>query len=96
MQLQRRTCSCTDAQGAPHGASKTPTQAWNLEPAVLAFEKFFDLVEGHRRFDAYTNSRFDAYINSLQTIDEMIPGDEMTDDPRFLLFLLFFILFLLF
>ena len=49
MQLQRRTYSCTDAQGAPHGASKTPTQAWNLEPAVLAFEKFFDLVEGHRR-----------------------------------------------
>ena len=130
MQLQRRTCSCTDAQGAPHGASKTPTQAWNLEPAVLAFEKFFDLVEGHRRFDAYTNSRFDAYtnsrfdayinsrfdaytnsrfdaytnsrfdaytnsrfdayINSLQTIDEMIPGDEMTDDPRFLLFFTFF------
>ena len=49
MQLQRRTYSCTDAQGAPHGASKTPTQAWNLEPAVLAFERFFDLVEGHRR-----------------------------------------------
>ena len=104
MQLQRRTYSCTDAQGAPHGASKTPTQAWNLEPAVLAFEKFFDLVEGHRRcdaytnsrFDAYTNSRFDAYINSLQTIDEMIPGDEMTDDPRFFTFFTFFILFLLF
>ena len=63
---------------------------------MLAFEKFFDLVEGHRWFDAYTNSRFDAYINSLQTIDEMIPGDEMTDDPRFFTFFTFFILFFTF
>ena len=82
MQLQRRTCSCTDAQGAPHGASKTPTQAWNLEPAVLAFERFFDLVEGHRR--------------PLMRWYQVMRWPTTHVFLLFLLFLLFFLLFLLF